>query len=167
MTDSGIGDIDDFHAFREKKYNFLYLCNTCARSFDSILSMSECKFCSSPVKELSARQNHPLIGESYFRYYCSKCEKNFLSPVKHDECQICGFRIVHFYKWQDMPLKDKLMAGLFKKVDFNKAPVAAKTKEEPKKLAVLKLPGFAAILSKLKSVRMEEPKPLQEELPTF
>ena len=160
LTDRGSGDIDDFHAFRERKYNFLYLCGKCARSFDSVLSMSECKFCSSPVTELSARQNHPLIGEAYFRYYCPKCEKNFLSRVKHDECQMCGFRMINFYRWEDMPLKDKIMVKLFKSVSAKEPKPETNAPAEPKPvvnaklkpLAVPAIPDFSFVVKKLKTI---------------
>ncbi|HLD83518.1 MAG TPA: hypothetical protein VI979_01535 [archaeon] len=177
ITDRGVGDLDDFDAFREKRFNFLYLCEKCARSFDSVLAMDSCKFCSSPLKQLSAKQKHPLIGEGYFRYYCSKCEKNFLSPVKHDECQICGFRIIHFYKWDDMPLKDKLAVKLFKLASVKKAadgkePVPEKAEEKPEgKENGVKLPDFSKILEKFKAAipekALEKPARPEEELPTF
>ena len=137
ITDRGVGDLDDFDAFREKRFNFLYLC----------------------------------------RYYCSKCEKNFLSPVKHDECQICGFRIIHFYKWDDMPLKDKLAVKLFKLASVKKAadgkePVPEKAEEKPEgKENGVKLPDFSKILEKFKAAipekALEKPARPEEELPTF
>lgn len=142
--------------------------------------MDICKFCSSPLKQLSAKQKHPLINGGYFRYYCPKCEKNFLSPVKHDECQICGFRIIHFHKWDDMPLKDKLAVKLFKFVNTTKTDndkesaikKAAEAKPENKNRPInLKFPDFSMILEKVKSMIPEKSPETrarsEEELPTF
>jgi len=113
-SSAGQGDVDDFHEFREKKFNFLYLCKKCARSFDAINAMEQCKYCSSPVTELAAKKRHPLLTASYYRYYCPKCERTFRSAVKHEECQVCGLRTISVYKWEDIPLLDKLMIRAFK-----------------------------------------------------
>ena len=129
FSDRGVGGLDDFDAFREKKFNFLYLCKSCARSFDSISVMQTCKYCNSPVEELEAKQKHPLLTESYYRYYCPRCEKNYKHSGKRVECQICGSRVISFYKWEDIPLKDKIMLKIFRKIKEKKTDENTKMKK--------------------------------------
>ena len=81
--------------FREK-FNFLYMCKSCARSFDSMEPVSACKFCSSEGPEILDMK---VRGKLMYRYYCPRCEKNRITESLVEKCASCGSRFIHLYKW--------------------------------------------------------------------
>ncbi|MBI2580070.1 MAG: hypothetical protein HYW27_04175 [Candidatus Aenigmarchaeota archaeon] len=87
--------LKNFDSYR-KKFNFLYLCKSCARSFDSVEPTGHCRFCQAEGPEVLDMK---APGRIFFRYYCPRCEKNRLTEKKLDECVKCGNKHIHLYKW--------------------------------------------------------------------
>jgi|SRR3989338_439051 len=85
----------DFDTFR-KKFNFLYLCKSCVRSFDSMEPLSRCKFCSAEGPEILEMKS----SRTMYRYYCTKCEKNHISQSVVGECAKCKSKFIHAYLWK-------------------------------------------------------------------
>ncbi len=81
--------------YREK-FNFLYMCKSCARSFDSMEPVGSCKFCSSEGPEILDMK---VSGKVMYRYYCPKCEKNRVTESLVEKCTGCGSKLIHLYKW--------------------------------------------------------------------
>jgi DNA-directed RNA polymerase subunit RPC12/RpoP len=52
-ADWPFGELDEFHAFREKHYKYIYLCKSCSRSFETVSPTNRCKFCSGSIKRLA------------------------------------------------------------------------------------------------------------------
>ena len=79
-----------------KKFNFLYLCRSCARSFDSMEPLPRCKFCYAEGPEILDMKSQRTM----YRYYCAKCEKNHISESIAETCIKCGSRFIHVYLWK-------------------------------------------------------------------
>ncbi|MDI6720951.1 MAG: hypothetical protein QMD85_01070 [Candidatus Aenigmarchaeota archaeon] len=90
-----LSSMKEFDSFRER-FNFLYLCRSCARSFDSTEPRSDCKFCSSEGLEVLDMK---VRGKVMYRYFCPSCEKNRLTKEHVGSCAGCGSRFIHLYKW--------------------------------------------------------------------
>ena len=51
--DTPIGELDEYHSFREKRFKYIYLCPTCLRSFETQSPTNNCKFCGGNIKRLA------------------------------------------------------------------------------------------------------------------
>ncbi|MFH0832490.1 MAG: hypothetical protein V1900_02080 [Candidatus Aenigmatarchaeota archaeon] len=129
------GSLDEYHEFRTQKYHHLYFCQKCVRNFETIEAVDKCIHCSDEVVEIPRVEKKIIPIKKRFRYYCSACEKSFESEFKHDECQICGNKIVHFYRWEELGMRDRIFIRLFKTFRYTKP-----REKSEKKLA---LPKFA------------------------
>lgn len=92
---SGADTLRGFDSYRIK-FNFLYLCRSCARSFDSVDPVGACKFCHAEGPEVLDMK---APGRIFYRYYCPKCEKNRITEKIADKCIKCGSKSIHLYKW--------------------------------------------------------------------
>src|SRR3989338_7185078 len=87
--------MENSHTFRESYFDYLYLCRTCVRSFDSKTELDKCKFCGNAIIELkSVRRGRAgwkagFKNTKIFRYFCPICEKNFISKEKFSVCNGC------------------------------------------------------------------------------
>jgi ribosomal protein L37AE/L43A len=93
--DTFVSSRRELDRFRQK-FNFLYLCKACARSFDSMNPVGKCKFCSAEGPEILDMK---VPGKTIYRYYCPKCEKNRISESIVEACIKCGSKFVHVYRW--------------------------------------------------------------------
>ncbi|MCX6815569.1 MAG: hypothetical protein NT120_01835 [Candidatus Aenigmarchaeota archaeon] len=99
------GSLDDFHRFREGRFNFLYLCKTCNRSFDSLEKEDNCKFCGSDIVELrKTNRGRPTT----YRHYCPTCERTFTTTEKLTVCNECRTDYLHVYNWNMLGTREKL-----------------------------------------------------------
>ncbi len=96
-----VGTMDDFHHYREEKFNHLYFCRNCARSFDTVAEVANCKFCDSEELQIIASKKSPAAQKAHYRYFCPVCEKTFVAAHhKIKNCEFCGSRHIHLYKWE-------------------------------------------------------------------
>jgi len=141
------GSLDDFHKFREGCYNFLYLCKTCNRSFDSVDKANSCKFCGSGVVELRST----IKGKTTrYMYHCPVCDKNFTTTEKLTVCNICRTDYLHVYTWDMLRRREKLYIKIRKAF----ANIFAARQNQPQ-LRQMRLPHIAFSSDK------------GEELPTY
>jgi DNA-directed RNA polymerase subunit RPC12/RpoP len=61
LSDKGFDGVDDFDAYRQEKFHYLYLCENCVRSFDSVDEIKSCKFCDSAVILLEKRVKESMM----------------------------------------------------------------------------------------------------------
>lgn len=111
-----------FDTFRDERFNFLYLCKNCERSFDSIEQREDCKFCGHKVIELKSTKRttgslkQGLTKKAVYRYFCPTCERNFISTDKLAVCNECRTDYLHVYTWDMLRRRDKLQIKLNKAV---------------------------------------------------
>ena len=130
FSDLPVSVMENYHKFRESHYNFLYLCRSCARSFDSKQAVEVCKFCDNSVIELrSLRRMQSGWRQGFrkkvmYRYYCPTCEKNFMTTEHMAFCNRCRTDYLHVYTWDKLRNRDKLFIKFnrsFRNVFTNKA----------------------------------------------
>lgn len=106
---------ENFEAFRERHFNFLYFCKNCKRSFDSASQEEACRFCNGPIMELKSKKTMNKV--IYYRYYCPTCEKNFTTTEKLAVCSGCRTNFLHFYTWNMLSRKDRFYIKLRKAIN--------------------------------------------------
>ena len=84
-SDWPIGELDEYHSFREKKYKYIYLCLNCLRSFESATPTNNCKFCSGEIKRLApipATENYTVEHDMKKRMkrFLLRAIKKYLKP---------------------------------------------------------------------------------------
>ena len=60
------GMLDEFHAYREKEYNFRYFCPRCIRNFETKTPAEECKLCEGPVRLIYERKGKKEVKRASF-----------------------------------------------------------------------------------------------------
>ena len=114
----GIEGLHHFMAFRDNRYNFLYICKNCTRSFDSNESTDKCRFCGHQVTEIrSIKRGRGNWKQGFnkkvlYRYFCPTCEKNFTTTEKLAICSECRTDYLHVYTWDMLRKRDKLQIKL-------------------------------------------------------
>ncbi|MBI2578634.1 MAG: hypothetical protein HYW26_02905 [Candidatus Aenigmarchaeota archaeon] len=105
------GSLNDLDEFRGQKFSRLYLCRNCARSFDTVSKITQCKFCDSEdVQVISSKKS----TSAKYRYYCPVCERNFMTNSKVRSCEFCGNKHIHMNEWESAAQRDEFPAGLWK-----------------------------------------------------
>ncbi len=184
-------DGEDLFNFRMKKYNYLYLCNACTRSFETVRPTKKCIYCGTygKLKELVSKKVKKFPRKGYL-YHCEKCDRTFETNEETDVCQFCGAVNIDYYTGAPsgrIGLRDKAFSkvfGLFER--FDKVKLIAKPIKpfirKPrisgsglKKSARIKVPAIRSRLIKMPKTEMPTmpriPFPRlsrkkQEELPT-
>ncbi|MBI3190519.1 hypothetical protein HYZ41_02335 [archaeon] len=139
--------MENFHEFRESRYNFLYMCRSCSRSFDSRIALDNCKFCNGSIIELRSvkrgkRNVRSLVKKPIYRYYCPTCEKNFMTTESIPMCNVCRTDYLHVYTWDTLRRRDKIYIKLNKSLKN----VFGREKEARMK-PVVKIPSLSMIPS--------------------
>jgi hypothetical protein len=52
-ADWPVGELDEYHSFREKKFKNLYFCPSCSRSFETVAPTEKCKFCAGDIRAMT------------------------------------------------------------------------------------------------------------------
>jgi len=118
------GTLDDLDRFRNERFNYLYVCKNCARSFGTVSEVMQCKYCDSDnVQIISSKKGTKTATH---RYYCPACKKDFVARSKIKNCGYCGSRHIHLYH---MPAqRDELRSRLWQ--TFGKIFKTEKTNRE-------------------------------------
>ncbi len=105
------GTLDEFDEFRNKTYNYTYLCRDCTRSFDSKTELKTCKFCDGTIVLLRRvdRVKKGVLNKPNPRYHyvCSTCDAEFDSDDPINNCHYCKTKWLHVYRWEDLGKSDK------------------------------------------------------------
>ena len=120
-------ELNDYHEFRRKNFNFLYVCPGCGHGFETVEPVEKCRHCGHAVKEIEKRVSPKakLSGPLRFRYFCTKCQKSLVTNERIDRCQLCGHHIIHMYPWARMGIRDRIlsiMTGIVRKSKKPKLP---------------------------------------------
>ena len=86
-------NLDGSHDYNEhlKKHGHLYFCKKCVRSFQSRVTIQNCKFCGSEVTELNGH------NEQLYRYYCPVCYKTTTTKNSIKACPKCSNSFLHVH----------------------------------------------------------------------
>lgn len=161
-----VGTLDDLDTFRNERFNYLYICKNCTRSFDTVSEVMQCKYCNSTDIQVISSKKQAKSAVSY-KYHCPACMKDFVARSKIKNCGYCGSQHIHVYQQESIPQRDELRSRLWQM--FSKILKTEKTDQESKetiqqdkqenkkqfKMPEIKMPKF------FKSSRRDE-----EELPT-
>ena len=131
-----------FNEFRESRYNFLYVCRSCGRWFDSKKAMCNCKFCNGSIIELGSKKTEKkfagMVKKPMYRYYCPTCEKNLITTENLPMCNMCRTDYLHVYTWDTLRKRDRFLIKLNKSLrNVFSGEKGAKTKIS------IKIPSFS------------------------
>lgn len=159
------GSLDELDEFRKQKYNYLYFCSNCSRSFDTVAEVTACKFCGMGDVDRIGTKDEPTM----YNYYCTVCEKNFTTREKVKRCEFCGNKYIHIKELHTDQKRDEFRTRLWRFFSFLKKPEDG---QKPVQKASGKTnPGFLKKLQK-PDLKVEMPrfrffsKRSEEELPT-
>ncbi|MBI2971271.1 MAG: hypothetical protein HYY37_02520 [Candidatus Aenigmarchaeota archaeon] len=105
------GSLDELHFFKQKKYKHIFFCPSCIRSFESAKEEELCKFCGGHVRKVGDLHKHVVepVTEKKHRFYCPKCQKIYEHAQRLEKCAECGTQVTHFYGYQDLGTRDKIL----------------------------------------------------------
>lgn len=152
-----IGEMDNFHEWRENKFPYTFLCTDCKRGFDSLEEVDSCKFCGGPVKTLRSKHTvkSGFTKKTYYRHCCASCDETFTAFKETDTCPNCKSKFLHIYTWDTLGRRERLYIKTQRAIKniFEKHA----EKQQKQQRQQFKLPSIKLSLSKRS----------EEELPTY
>jgi len=77
-ADWPVGELDEYHSFRERRFKYLYFCPSCSRSFETAAPAEKCKFCSGSISSMTPI---PTTEEYTVEHDLKKRIKRLLSGI--------------------------------------------------------------------------------------